>query len=353
MKVKKEKIIALLQSLIATESFSENESGTATHLKNWCVSHGIAYQEIGHTVWATNQHYDTAKPTLLLNSHHDTVFPNKAYTRDPFDPAIENGKLYGLGSNDAGGALVSLLAAFTHFYESQDLNHNLLFVASVEEETAGPKSLRGILNQLPPVDLAIVGEPTLMDMAIAEKGLLVFDGVVKGTPSHAAHPNEDNPIMKLPAVLNWFKNYQFDRHSTALGPVKMTVTQVAAGSQHNVVPTAVNLVVDVRVNDRYSNSELARLLQNDAPCELTPRSLHLESSAIAESHPLVQAGVALKRSTYGSPTLSDQAALKCPSLKMGPGDSRRSHSADEFIYTAEIEEAVDLYIALLTQYLLT
>ena len=345
--------IQLLQRLISTESFSENEGGTARHLKDWCDVYSIQYEEIGHTVWATNKHYSPDKPTLLLNSHHDTVRPNKAYTRDPFEATIEDGKLFGLGSNDAGGALVSLLATFTHFYTATDLSHNLLFVGSVEEETAGSKSLRGILKDLPPVDLALVGEPTLLDMAIAEKGLLVFDGTIKGTPSHAAHPNADNPIMKLPEVLAWFSNYTFDRESNVLGPVKMTVTQIEAGSQHNVVPSQVKLVVDVRVNDQYNNAELADLLQKEAPCELTPRSLHLESSAISKTHPLVQAGIALGQKTYGSPTLSDQAALKCPSLKMGPGDSQRSHSADEFIYVAEIEQAIDLYIALLNKFLNT
>ena len=343
----------LLQQLIATESYSGQEGGTALHLKNWCKEHQIDFQNIGHTVWATNLNFDPNKPTLLLNSHHDTVTPNKAYTRDPFSPKIEDGKLYGLGSNDAGGALVSLLAAFTHFYAAKNLSHNLLYVASVEEETAGPKSLRGILDQLPPIDLALVGEPTQMQMAIAEKGLLVFDGLIEGTPSHAAHPNSDNPIMKLPSVLEWFANYQFDRASAVLGPVKMTVTQVSAGSQHNVVPAQVKLVVDVRVNDQYSNVELAALLQKEAPCTLTPRSLHLTSSSISATHPLVQAGIQLGRSTYGSPTLSDQAALQCPSLKMGPGDSTRSHSADEFIFTHEIEEAISLYIALLNQYLIS
>ena len=352
MSVLNQDSIQLLQKLIATPSFSEEEAGTATHLKNWFEAHQMTYNEIGHTVWATNKNYDPNKPNLLLNSHHDTVKPNKAYTRDPFAPTLEDGKLYGLGSNDAGGALVSLLACFTHFYEMPALHHNLIFVASVEEETAGPKSLRGILDQLPPIAVAIVGEPTQMQMAIAEKGLLVFDAIVKGTPSHAAHSNDDNPIQKLPEVLKWFQDYTFDQVSPVLGPVKMTVTQVAAGSQHNVVPAQVELVVDVRVNDCYSNQELAAQLTAAAPCELHARSLHLESSAIPENHPLVEAGKTLGRTTYGSPTLSDQAALNCPSLKMGPGDSQRSHSADEFIFVNEIEEAIHLYIQLLTKYLL-
>jgi acetylornithine deacetylase len=346
-----EQSIALLKSLIETPSFSGEEDGTAALFAQWFKQRQIPFHQIGHTVYATSAHFDPNKPTLLLNSHHDTVRPNKGYTHDPFTASTADGKLYGLGSNDAGGALVSLLAAFTHFYGQEDLNYNLLFVASVEEETAGPNSLRGILNQLPPIDLAIVGEPTGMQLAIAEKGLIVLDAVIEGTSGHAAHPNSDNPIYKLPEVLTWFEQYCFDKTSDVLGPVKMTVTQLQAGSQHNVVPASVHLVIDVRVNDAYTNQEIFDLLTQNAPCSLTPRSLHLNSSSIPMSHPLVMAGKALGRNTYGSPTLSDMAALTCPSLKMGPGDSTRSHQADEFIYLQEIQEAIPLYIQLLEQIL--
>ena len=346
-----EQSIALLKSLIETPSFSGEEDGTAALLAQWFKQRQITFHQIGYTVYATSAHFDSDKPTLLLNSHHDTVRPNKGYTLDPFAASTVDGKLYGLGSNDAGGALVSLLAAFTHFYGQEDLNYNLLFVASVEEETAGPNSLRGILNQLPPIDLAIVGEPTGMQLAIAEKGLIVLDAVVEGTSGHAAHPNSDNPIYKLPEVLTWFEQYRFDKTSEVLGPVKMTVTQLQAGSQHNVVPASVHLVIDVRVNDAYTNQEIFDLLTQNAPCSLTPRSLHLNSSSIPMSHPLVKAGKNLGRNTYGSPTLSDMAALTCPSLKMGPGDSTRSHQADEFIYLQEIQEAIPLYIQLLEQIL--
>jgi acetylornithine deacetylase len=346
-----EQSIALLKSLIETPSFSGEEGGTAALLAQWFKQRQIPFHQIGHTVYATSAHFDSDKPTLLLNSHHDTVRPNKGYIRDPYKASTVDGKLYGLGSNDAGGALVSLLATFTHFYGQKDLNYNLLFVASVEEETAGPNSLRGILNQLPPIDLAIVGEPTGMQLAIAEKGLIVLDAVVEGTSGHAAHPNSDNPIYKLPEVLTWFEQYRFDKTSEILGPVKMTVTQLQAGSQHNVVPASVHLVIDVRVNDAYTNQEIFDLLTQNAPCSLTPRSLHLNSTSIPLSHPLVKAGRALGRSTYGSPTLSDMAALTCPSLKMGPGDSTRSHQADEFIYLQEIQEAIPLYIQLLEQIL--
>jgi acetylornithine deacetylase len=346
-----EKAIDLLKELVSIQSFSGEEHHTAEAIERWFQSFGIPFQRETNNVYAKNKHWDNSKPTLLLNSHHDTVKPNKAYTRDPFDPHIEDGKLYGLGSNDAGGALVSLLATFTYFYQAENLSHNILMVASAEEENAGPKSLRGLLPHLPKIDVAIVGEPTLMDLAIAEKGLVVFDAVVKGTPSHAAHPNNDNSIYNTIKVLEWFKNYTFEKSSEALGDVKLTVTQISAGSQHNVVPAHTDLVIDVRVNDSYTNKEIANILKAEAPCELEERSLRLNSSSIDKNHPLVQSGIALGRETYGSPTLSDQAALTCQSMKLGPGDSTRSHSADEFIYVKEIEDGIDLYIKTLSGFL--
>ncbi|KAA2219660.1 M20 family metallo-hydrolase [Maribacter flavus] len=342
-----EKALELLKELISTPSFSKEEEGTAAALENWFKGLDIPFERIHNNIFAKNKYWDDSKPTLLLNSHHDTVKPNQAYTKDPFLPHIEDGKLFGLGSNDAGGCLVSLLATFAYFYHAENLNHNILMVASAEEENAGKNSLRGLLPSLPKIDVAIVGEPTLMQLAIAEKGLVVFDAVVKGTPSHAAHPNDNNAIYNTIEVLEWFKNYSFDRKSEVLGDVKMTVTQINAGSQHNVVPSQVDLVVDVRVNDKYTNQEIADLLKREAPCELKERSLRLNSSSIDKDHPLVKSGIALGRKTYGSPTLSDQAALSCQSLKLGPGDSTRSHSADEFIYVSEIEEGIDLYIKIL------
>ena len=343
--------IDLLKDLIATPSFSQEEDKTADRIGQWFDHYGISYQRSGNNIWAQNKTFDAQKPTLLLNSHHDTVKPNAAYTNDPFEPKIVDGKLYGLGSNDAGGALVSLIALFTHYYEVEDSKYNLVVAASAEEEIAGQDSLRGLLSLLPKIDVAIVGEPTEMHLAVAEKGLLVFDVVIKGTPGHAAHPNDDNPIMKLPMVLEWFQNFLLEKQSDFLGDVKITVTQVNAGKEHNVVPASVDLVVDVRVNDQYSNEELAKILTEAAPCEMTPRSLHLNSSSIGMEHELVQAGVALGRKTYGSPTLSDQAALECPSLKMGPGLSTRSHSANEYIFVHEIEEAIEIYIQLLKKIL--
>jgi len=346
-----DKAIDLLKELISIESFSKEEDQTAEAIQNWFKAFDIPFERIHNNVFAKNKFWDDAKPTLLLNSHHDTVKPNQAYTKDPFHPLIEDGKLYGLGSNDAGGCLVSLIATFTHFYATENLSHNILMVASAEEENAGENSLRGLLPSLPLIDVAIVGEPTLMQLAIAEKGLVVFDAMVKGTPSHAAHPNNNNAIYNTIEVLQWFKNYSFTKTSEALGDVKMTVTQINAGSQHNVVPSQVDLVIDVRVNDQYSNKEIADLLKAEAPCELKERGLKLNSSHIDKDHPLVKSGLALGRTTYGSPTLSDQAALTCQSLKLGPGDSTRSHSADEFIYVHEIEEGIDLYIKILNGFL--
>ncbi len=340
--------IDLLKQLIETPSFSSEEDKTGNLLENWCKVHNIKYNRTNHNVWATNKHFDEHKPTILLNSHHDTVYPNNGYTKDPFKATVEDGKLYGLGSNDAGGCLVSLLATFSYFYNKENLKYNLVFVGSAEEESSGPNGLNSMLSIIPKIDVAIVGEPTQMQLAIAEKGLIVFDAKVSGTPSHAAHPNNDNPIYNTIKVLEWFKSYQFEKTSEVLGDVKMTITQINAGKQHNAVPSAVDLVVDVRVNDKYTNKEIADLLTKEAPCEIVPRSLRLNSSSIDENHELIQSGIALGRTTYGSPTLSDQSVLSCQSVKLGPGDSTRSHTADEFIYVDEIKEGIDIYIKILS-----
>jgi len=342
--------IFLLKKLIEIESFSSDEDRTASLIEDWFKRYKVDYKRTKNNVWAVNKNFDESKPTLLLNSHHDTVKPNAAYTKDPFKAIVEDGKLYGLGSNDAGGCLVSLIAVFTYFYNESDLKYNLVIVASAEEESSGPDGLNSMLSVIPKVDVAIVGEPTLMNLAIAEKGLVVFDAKVTGTPSHAAHPNENNCIYNSIKVLQWFKDFKFEKSSEVLGDVKLTVTQINGGTQHNAVPAEVDLVIDVRVNDKYSNREIVEILQKQAPCNsITPRSLRLNSSSIPVNHELVKAGIAIGRSTYGSPTLSDQAVLTCPSLKLGPGDSTRSHSADEFIYINEIEEGIKIYVELLNR----
>jgi acetylornithine deacetylase len=343
--------ITLLKNLIETPSLSGEEDKTALLIENWFSQNNIPFERENNNIWAYNQDFDKAKPTLLLNSHHDTVKPNQGYTHNPFEAIVEQGKLFGLGSNDAGGCLVSLLATFVYFYTQQNLSHNLIMVASAEEESSGENGLNSVLKHLPEIDCAIVGEPTLMQLAIAEKGLLVLDIIVKGTASHAAHNNDDNPIYKTLNVIDWFKNYTFEKISEVLGPVKMTVTQVNAGSQHNVVPAECHLVVDIRVNDCYTNEAILQTVKNHVQAEIKPRSMHLNASSIPASHGLVRAGIALGRTTYGSPTLSDQSVLSCQSLKLGPGETLRSHSANEYIFLSEIEEGIDLYIKIVEDFL--
>ncbi len=342
--------ITLLKNLIETPSFSSEEDQTALLIENWFNQNEIPFQRENNNIWAFNKNFDKNKPTLLLNSHHDTVRPNQAYTKDPFKAIVEDGKLYGLGSNDAGGCLVSLIATFTHFYNNENLPYNIVVVASAEEESSGKKGLNSVLQHLPELECAIIGEPTLMQLAVAEKGLLVLDIKVKGTASHAAHNNPDNPIYNTLPIIEWFKDFSFDKISEQLGPVKMTVTQINAGKQHNVVPSECDLVVDIRVNDCYNNTEVLATVREHVKAEVNPRSMHLNASSIPVTHGLVQSGIALGRTTYGSPTLSDQSVLSCKSLKLGPGDSLRSHSADEFIFINEIEEGIELYIKIMSDF---
>jgi acetylornithine deacetylase len=345
--------ITLLKQLIATPSFSSEEEHTALLIKAWFDANTIPFKRENNNLWAYNKYFDKQKPTLLLNSHHDTVKPNQGYTLNPFEPVEKDGKLFGLGSNDAGGCLVSLLATFAYFYSAENLPYNIVMVASAEEESSGKNGLNSVLKHLPELECAIVGEPTEMQLAIAEKGLLVLDVVVEGTPGHAAHPNNYVSIYNAIAVTEWFRDYRFEKESEVLGPMKMTVTGIQAGKQHNVVPAECHLVVDVRVNDCYTNVEVLETIQREigSKAKVTPRSLHLNSSSIPKDHDLVKAGIDLGRTTYGSPTLSDQSVLSCQSLKLGPGYSPRSHSADEFIYIKEIEEGVELYIKILSKFL--
>lgn len=339
--------IVLLQSLVQTPSLSKHENETAVILKNYLEKYCINVQTLQNNIWVKNKHFDISKPTILLNSHHDTVPANKAYTRNPFDAVIEDGKLFGLGSNDAGGCLVSLLATFLYFYENENLQYNIIFAASAEEEISGTNGIELMYPQLGIIDAAIVGEPTLMQMAIAEKGLLVIDCTIKGKAGHAAREEGENAIYKAMKTIEWFKNYQFEKISETLGPIKMSVTIINAGMQHNMVPDVCNFTVDIRINELYTHNEILKIIKDNIEAEIVPRSMRMKSSSIAVAHPLVQSGIRLGRTMYGSPTTSDKALMNCPSLKMGPGDSARSHSANEFIYVKEIEEGIDLYIKLL------
>ena len=344
--------INLLKDLISIQSFSFEEDKTATKINNWLKERGVKSDRKVNNIIAYNKHYDQTKPNILLNSHHDTVEPNSAYTLDPYKPQIVNGKLYGLGSNDAGGALVSLITTFLHFYDKENLSHNIILLASAEEERSGPNGIKSIMPILPEIELAIVGEPTLMNIAVAEKGLIVFDLIVKGTSSHAAHKNLDNPIYKAIDIVNKISKIKFEKKSNLLDDVKLTVTQINAGVQHNVVPAEVKLVLDARINDKYTNTEIYNVLKDELDCEVVPRNLDLNSSSIPENHKIIKAGNKLGFTKYGSPTLSDQAKIKCNSIKLGPGDSTRSHTADEFIYVDEIKNGVKKYIELIEEYIL-
>ena len=346
-----ESVYELLKTLISIPSFSKSEDKTADCIENFFAKYNIPTHREMNNVWVFNKFYNASKPTILLNSHHDTVKPNASYTLNPFEPIEKDGKLYGLGSNDAGGCLVSLIATFIHFYDKENLNYNLVLAATAEEEISGVNGIESIFKKLGPIDFAIVGEPTEMNLAIAEKGLLVLDCVAKGTSSHAAHPNHNNAILNAIEDINWFNTYKFDKVSDLLGEVKMTVTIINSGSQHNVVPDSCKFTVDVRTTEMYSNTEILNSIQQNIKSEVTPRSLRLNSSSIPLSHPFVQAGIKMGRTYYGSPTSSDQAVIPCPSLKMGPGLSTRSHSSDEFIYIEEIKDAIQIYNSVLTQIL--
>lgn len=343
--------LSLLQALIATKSYSKEEDQTALLMEAALQEKGVKTHRAGNNIWAFNQCFDASKPSILLNSHHDTVKPNKAYTNDPFEAKIEEGKLYGLGSNDAGGCLVALMSLFLYFYEKEDLVYNLVFLASAEEENSGLDGIRSVLDQLPAFDFALIGEPTQMQMAVAEKGLLVIDGHAAGISGHAAHDNTENAIYNALEDINWIRQYEFPKSSELLGKVKLSVTQINAGEQHNVVPAACHFVIDARVNEHYSNQIVFETLQAHTKSELKARSFRLSSSSIEMENPLVQAGLILGVSSYGSPTLSDQSALSCPSLKMGPGNSTRSHTADEFLYLEELETGIEQYIELFSQIL--
>lgn len=337
----------LLISLIETFSISRNESGTAELLCKFFKKHNIDAQRIENNVIVRSKNFDTSKPTILLNSHHDTVKPGDGWNSDPFNAICDNDKIIGLGSNDAGASLVSLIFTFLHFNE---LNNpfNVILVASAEEEVSGKNGLECVIPTLPKISFGIVGEPTGMRMAIAEKGLMVLDCKAKGKSGHAAHANGINAIYKAMNDIEWFKTYQFPEVSEFLGPVRMSVTCINAGTQHNVIPGECTFVVDVRSNEKYSNQDLFNTISRSVQCDVTARSFRLNSSSISKNHPIVESGIKLGLEIFGSPTLSDQVFMTTfPSLKIGPGDTLRSHTANEYIFESELEQGIDTYIKLL------
>ncbi|MGQ0740105.1 MAG: M20 family metallo-hydrolase [Bacteroidota bacterium] len=342
--------IDLLKKLIATPSFSKEEDNSSAFIKNFLKQNGVEAEQYLYNIRARNKYFDAEKPTILLNSHHDTVKPNKGYTLDPFSPIEKDGKLFGLGSNDAGGSLVSLIAAFLYFYEKENLKYNILLAATAEEEISGHNGIEALLPQLGKIDCALVGEPTQMQMAVAEKGLMVLDCVATGRAGHAAREEGDNALYKALKDIEWFRSYRFAKVSDLLGPVKMSVTVIETDNKaHNVVPAQCKFVVDCRANELYSFEEILDMIKSNVSCEVTPRSTRLRSSSIALDHRLVAAGLKHGRICYGSPTTSDKALMPFPALKMGPGDSARSHTADEYIYVDEIKEGIELYIKLLNE----
>ena len=340
--------IGLLKKLIAIPSFSKEEDKTADAIADYLQAKDVPVNRLVNNLWAVNRHFDAAKPTILLNSHHDTVRPNKAYTVDPFDPIEKDGRLYGLGSNDAGGCLVSLIETFLFYYDYPDLRYNLLLATTAEEEISGHNGIELLLPSLGRIDFGIVGEPTNMQLAVAEKGLLVLDCTAHGKAGHAAREEGENAIYKALQDIDWFRTYRASKVSQLLGPVKMSVTVIDTDNKaHNVVPSQCHFVVDVRVNELYTFEELLGEIRSNVSGDLRPRSLRMRSSSISMDHPIVQSGIRLGRSCYGSPTTSDKALMPFPALKTGPGDSARSHTADEYIFVEEIAKGIDGYIELL------
>jgi len=343
------KYIDLLKSLIAAPSFSKEEAAAAGIIRNFLLKEGIPFQTKENNTWAFCKHFSEHKPTVLLNSHIDTVRPAKGYAKDPFSPIEDGDKLYGLGSNDAGGPLVALIGTFLHFYEREDLPFNLVLAATAEEEISGRRGLEIVLPEVAPVEFAIVGEPTQMNLAIAEKGLLVLDCYAHGRSGHAAREEGDNALYKAIKDIQTLMDFEFEEVSPVLGKVKLSVTQIEAGTQHNVVPDLCHFVVDVRTNEFYPNKQAAKIIEELIESEVKPRSVRLNSSGISEEHPF--ALIAKKRGVriYGSPTTSDQAIISFPSVKMGPGDSARSHTADEYIFKSEILAGIQQYIEMLEE----
>ena len=336
----------LLKVLISTPSMSREEEAAANALQNYMERSGILTNRSGNNVWCVSPQFSLDKPTLLLNSHIDTVKPVSGWQKQPFTPTEVNGKLYGLGSNDCGGGLVALMQAFRQLSQHRQ-PYNIIYLASAEEEVSGKDGISRVLPGLPQVSLAVVGEPTGMNPAIAEKGLMVLDCTAHGKAGHAARNEGINAITEAIKDINWFNSYRFPKESELLGPVKMSVTVINAGTQHNVIPDRCDYVVDVRSNEFYSNAELLQIISDSVDSDVKPRSLRLNSSRLDSSHPFVRRALLMGKEAFGSPTLSDQALMPFPSVKIGPGDSSRSHSADEYVKLMEIREAIDLYVRLL------
>jgi len=338
--------VSLLEQLIAISSFSKEENTVADFLERYIEIKGYVASRKDNNVWILSPGFDTSRPTILLNSHIDTVRPVAGWNRNPLIPSIENGRLYGLGSNDAGASVVCLLQAFFYLTQQQQA-YNLIFAASAEEEISGKNGLENLLSELPKIDFAIVGEPTQMNLAVAEKGLMVLDCSAHGQAGHAARNEGVNAIYRALADIEWFKTFEFVKKTDLLGPVKMSVTQINAGTQHNVIPDKCTFVVDVRSNEMYSNQDILDEIRKHVGCDVNARSTRLSSTATPLHHPIVKRGRELNRTLFGSPTLSDQSLMPFPSLKMGPGDSARSHTADEFILLSEIKESIEIYTQLL------
>ncbi len=342
---------SLLKSLIEIPSISGQEDEAAELISRFLDLKKIPFERKLNNIWLKNTYFDEDKPTLLLNSHIDTVKPNAGWQVNPFEAVEKDGKLFGLGSNDAGASVVSLLSTFIHFKDRQDLSHNIIYAVTAEEETSGMNGITAILSDLGKIDLAIVGEPTDMDMAVAEKGLIVIECETKGVSGHAARDLGVNAILKAYDDIYWFSNFKFDRISKFLGPVKMTVTMINAGYQHNVIPDRCTFTVDIRTTDAYTHDEILAIIKQNIRGEIGRCSLRLNPSSVPEDHLLVKTALDLGIKTYGSPTLSDQALINTASVKMGPGNSQRSHAADEFIYIEELETGVSQYIELLENFL--
>ena len=340
--------IDLLQNLIRIPSFSREEGSLCDYLEKWLTDNGFQdIHRIGNNLWMESE-APSWKPTILLNAHIDTVKPNHGYTRDPFSPQIENGKLYGLGSNDDGGSLVALLEAYSEL-KKKPQPYRLVYSATAEEEVCGKGGFDLFLQDVGNIDFGVIGEPTGMNMAVAEKGLMVLDCVARGKSGHAAREEGVNAIYEALTDIDWFRHFRFPRVSEYLGPVKMSVTMIAAGTQHNVVPDECRFVVDVRPNGMYSNPELLGLIKEAVKCEVKERSTRIGSSHLPTSHPVVVRGLSLGLQPFGSPTTSNQALCPFPTLKIGPGDSARSHGPDEYIRLDEISSAVGVYVKLLDQ----